>query len=78
MPGKRRLSLSCTSARSSGPGLKEFLASTALTKQKADDSQWENVPYLQKEDVAAKGRRGNTVHLLYVQAPLRAHILFTL
>lgn len=41
-----------------GPGLKDFIASSQQGISESGDSQWDEAPYLQDQDVAAKGRKG--------------------
>lgn len=41
-----------------GPGLRDFLPSSASGDGNSRDAEWEEAPYLLKEDVAARGRKG--------------------
>lgn len=40
-----------------GPGLRDFLPSSASGDGNSRDAEWEEAPYLLKEDVAARGRK---------------------
>lgn len=48
---------------STGPGLKDFIASAAPAREEWDDSQWDGAPYLQEKDFAARGRKGKITGL---------------